>query len=193
MSGQHEDEPFLARWSRRKRQSSEQEPTPLEPHAAPAPAPDAHTIDLAALPKLEDLTASSDLAVFLQKGVPDLLKQQAMRRMWSLDPTIRDFVEMAENQYDWNAPGGVPGFGVLDPGTDVASLLDQALGRWPGRDAPSEPSEADHVDPAPDVARAADNNMRKPTSMPSLAASESGVDDAGTACVRSRHGGALPG
>ena len=29
-------------------------------------------------------------------------------RMWTLDPTIRDFIEVAENQWNWNVPGGAP-------------------------------------------------------------------------------------
>lgn len=81
------------------------------------------------LPKLEDLTASSDFTVFLQKGVPLELQRLALRRAWSLDPAIRDFIEVAENQYDWNAVDGVPGFGPLDPGTDLQRLLAQATGQ----------------------------------------------------------------
>ncbi|MEQ1612029.1 MAG: DUF3306 domain-containing protein, partial [Hyphomicrobiaceae bacterium] len=64
---------------------------------------------------------------FLQKGVPDALQRMALRRMWSLDPAIRDFVEVAENQWDFNAVGGVPGlFQEIPPGTDVSYWLTQA-------------------------------------------------------------------
>lgn len=90
------------------------------PPAAEPPAPP--------LPAIEDLTADSDITGFLRKGVSEDLKRLALRRMWSLDPQIRDFIEVAENQYDWNAVDGVPGFGALDSGTDVQALLAQATG-----------------------------------------------------------------
>ncbi|TIP78253.1 MAG: DUF3306 domain-containing protein, partial [Mesorhizobium sp.] len=36
------------------------------------------------LPRVEDLTAQSDLSAFLRKGVPKMLKSAALRKMWSL-------------------------------------------------------------------------------------------------------------
>lgn len=45
------------------------------------------------------------------------------------DPTIKNFVGLAENAWDFNAPDGVPGFGPLRPTDDVARLLAQAVGR----------------------------------------------------------------
>jgi len=37
----------------------------------------------------------------------------ALRRAWSTDLAIRDFIGLSENSWDFNAPGGVPGFGSL--------------------------------------------------------------------------------
>ncbi|TIU06806.1 MAG: DUF3306 domain-containing protein, partial [Mesorhizobium sp.] len=51
------------------------------------------------LPRVEDLTAESDLSAFLRKGVPKMLKRAALRRMWSLDPAIRDHIGPSE--YAW--------------------------------------------------------------------------------------------
>ena len=84
----------------------------------------------APLPSVEDLKPDSDITAFLDKRVPEELRRMAMRRMWTLDPAIRDFIEMAENQYDWNDPNGVPGFGPLPAGTDMEALLAQATGMW---------------------------------------------------------------
>ena len=92
------------------------------PHGEPV-------FDPATLPKVEDLTATSDITAFLRKGVPEELKRLALRRVWTLDPQIRDFIEVAENQYDWNAADGVPGFGALPEGTDLQALLAQATGQ----------------------------------------------------------------
>lgn len=128
------DESFLARWSRRKR-SGEAE-ADAKPTRAPPDAADEPPFDLTKLPRIKDLTSTSDIAQFLQKGVPDELKRLALRRAWSLDPAISEFVEVAENQYDWNVAGGVPGFGELDAGTDLKALLMQATGQV------SEPPEA---------------------------------------------------
>jgi hypothetical protein len=102
-------ESFLQRWARRK-QASEQ-PEPVAPHepqdagqAASPPEPP---------PRLEDLTAEGDLAAFLRKGVPDALRNAALRKMWSLDPAIRDHIGLAECAWDFNRPESIPGFGPL--------------------------------------------------------------------------------
>ena len=130
-------ESFLTRWSRRKR-SGEPDADAKATADLPANAGDAKPeataeppFDLTKLPRIEDLTPTSDIAQFLQKGVPEELKRLALRRAWSLDPAIRDFVEVAENQYNWNVAGGAPGFGELDAGTDLKALLLQATGQLP--------------------------------------------------------------
>jgi hypothetical protein len=86
--------------------------------------------DLAKLPSLEELTADTDITVFLRKGVPESLRNAALRRMWSLDPKIRDFVsEAREYAYDWNTPGGVPGFGgPLPPPEEIERLAARIVG-----------------------------------------------------------------
>jgi hypothetical protein len=152
-------EGFLARWSRLKRsggkESTETEAgsatagpaakpaaTPssqpaIEPAAAQAGVAaesEAETeteteIDLASLPPIESLTAESDITVFLRKGVPVALRNRALRRLWSLDPTIRDFIGPADYAWDWNVPGGAPGYAAqIASGPDVEALADRILG-----------------------------------------------------------------
>jgi hypothetical protein len=141
---------FLSRWSRRKLDSRHQEPDaqPAEAttaaEAVPEPIPPADEEpgltpeEIAALPKVEDLTPESDIRSFLRKGVPQLLRNAALRRMWSLDPAIRDYVsEAREYAYDWNVPGGVPGNGPLLPSDDVGEMLGRIFG-----DAPRIPDAA---------------------------------------------------
>ncbi|MEF2549875.1 DUF3306 domain-containing protein [Aurantimonas sp. A2-1-M11] len=100
---------------------------------APAPSGDAPVAtadtpitpeELAALPDPDALTATSDVTAFLRKGVPASLRNRAMRRLWSLDPAIRDYVGDARDYaWDWNVPGGVPVSGPLSATTDVKQMV----------------------------------------------------------------------
>jgi TorA maturation chaperone TorD len=62
------------------------------------------------LPPIEELDAESDISAFLRNGVPDGLRQAALRRVWAIDPAIRDFVSPAEYAWDFNDPNSIPGF-----------------------------------------------------------------------------------
>ncbi len=90
------------------------EPVETEPAEAEPPEP---------LPRLDDLKAGSDLSAFLRKGVPTALKNSALRKMWSLDPAIRDYVGPAEYAWDFNTPGSMPGFGPLEAGSPIVDFL----------------------------------------------------------------------
>ena len=87
-----------------------------------------HSFDLTKLPPIESITATTDIRPFLSAGVPEDLKYAALRRAWVVDPTIRDFVGIAENQWDFTATDGVPGFGPLLPVDDVRRLVAEVLG-----------------------------------------------------------------
>lgn len=141
------DEDFLARWSRRKREAADEKVTaaPQEPVADTTDqsrseearkdnskdnsAPEA--FDPASLPPIESISALSDIRDFLRAGVPAELTRAALRRVWTLDPGIRDFVGLAENAWDFTDPNAMPGFGPLDAGFDaraaVARILDAGL------------------------------------------------------------------
>jgi hypothetical protein len=131
------DRGFLARWSQRKQEARQPEPKPdvptgenAEPAGSAAPqGDDTPEFDLSTLPKLEELTGSTDITAFLRKGVPEHLRNAALQKSWALDPAIRNYVSPAlEYAYDWNAPGGVPGGGELGAGVDVARLVSQIMG-----------------------------------------------------------------
>jgi len=132
-----DDKGFLARWSQRKREAEHPEPKPAAP-AGEAGAPSGPVaegeaaeveFDLSSLPKLEDLTGTTDITAFLRKGVPEHLRNEALRKSWALDPAIRNYVNPAlEYAYDWNTPGGVPGGGELGAGIDVARMVSQIMG-----------------------------------------------------------------
>jgi len=174
------EEGFLSRWSRRKRaagQGREEEApaatpaavpaaAPAMPAAAPAgpPASGAATdavppaaeaepdFDPSSLPPIESLTAESDFGAFLRKGVPEPLRRAALRKAWGLDPAIRDFVGLADYDWDFNAPDGVPGF-ALELGGDVQRMLAEAVGFDRFDTAPErEPDREDAAAAAPEVA-----------------------------------------
>ncbi len=124
---------FLARWSRRKSEERREKAQPPAPEAAPANCePELTPEEIAALPKIEELTPETDISAFLRRGVPEALKNAALRRMWSLDPAVRDYVGDARDYaYDWNVPGGVPGNGPLLPTDDVDAMLRQMFPKSP--------------------------------------------------------------
>jgi hypothetical protein len=158
----NERKDFLSRWSRRKLESEANaapaEKTALAPaetrktetSAETAAAPVAE-FDLTTLPSLESIGANSDVIAFLQHGVPASLTRAALRRAWSADPAIRDFVGLSENSWDFNAPDSMPGFGALDAG-DARRLAAQFFGE-PGEDAAGRSSQNRHSldQPAPDA------------------------------------------
>jgi len=51
----------------------------------------------------------------------------ALRSAWSTDPQIREFIEIADNQWDFNAADGIPGFGALGVSDASRSLVSRAL------------------------------------------------------------------
>jgi len=135
-------EGFVTRWSRRKREAA-QAPSdklatadaadaaaapPEGAAAAEADQPDAASVDLDALPPIESITAGTDIRAFLAPGIPAHLTRAALRRAWETDPAIRDFVGLAENAWDFNAPAGVPGFGPTLPLEEAQRLVAEILG-----------------------------------------------------------------
>jgi hypothetical protein len=130
------DEEFLARWSRLKREAraGNDAPQPAEPMQARSPAPpsgsaQAPEVDLSSLPPIDSIDAATDIAAFLRKGIPQELSRAALRRAWTADPAIRDFVGLAENAWDFNDPNAMPGFGPLDYSeVELRALVDRIVG-----------------------------------------------------------------
>jgi Protein of unknown function (DUF3306) len=147
-------ENFIQRWSRRKRAAKALDPGETGPgrpehedacadssasaESAPLPA-----VDPPALPPIESITATSDVRAFLAPGVPEELTRAALRRVWMTDPTIRDFVGLAENQGDFTKPEGVPGFGSLELTEELRRVLAGVFGD-PGRSAPARQADPEH-------------------------------------------------
>ena len=151
---------FLGRWSRRKQESGERKEkkedaageSPAESAAegepgsvasAPNSAP-AAKFDAESLPPIESISSETDITAFMRTGVPETLKRAALRRAWSSDPAIRDFVGLNENYWDAAGPDGIAGFGDLDPSLDVRRMVSELFGEAPRQDVSSD-SKTDQV------------------------------------------------
>jgi hypothetical protein len=138
-------ENFVSRWARLKRESGTQrgiEPTGDQATLGAAASIDADTtaapqrndaaieppFDIASLPSIDDITVDTDIRGFLRSQVPAELTRAALRQVWVSDPAIRDFIGIAENQWDFNDPNAIPGFGALSEDDSVQALT-QAIGR----------------------------------------------------------------
>lgn len=123
-----DDEGFLTRWSRRKREIAASETAPPAPPAvlpaeaaSPAPEPEPEMIEP---PSLDLVDKDFDVAHWLKQNVPESWKLAALRRAWESDPAIRDFENPARDYaLDWNTPGGAPGYGPLTESDDVEAMV----------------------------------------------------------------------
>ena len=162
--------------------------------------------DPSGLPSIEAITADTDIRGFLQSRVPAELTRAALRQAWTSDPAIRDFVGIAENQWDFNDPNAIPGFGPLGV-TDGQAILTQVLGkleRGPETFFESSASEG-LIPPSINGPTSAETTEQKVSELPSAnsllneergtgaklesAAAPEGHEDLRT---RRHHGGALP-
>jgi hypothetical protein len=148
-----DNEHFLSRWSRRKQEAKQPEhadgQAPADAAAgteAAATVPPAvsqepvEKFDPESLPPIDMIGATTDVRAFLTKGVPADLTKAALRRAWSSDPAIRDFVGLSENAWDFNAPETVPGFGGALPADEVQRILAQMM---PSEVKPESPEKSD--------------------------------------------------
>lgn len=102
-----EDETFLNRWSRRKQaepeeireedQAAEQEEGDA---AAAAPVDPVNPEDL---PDIDSLEKDSDFTVFMQQGVPDALRNRALRKLWLSDPVFANLDGLNDYDEDFGA------------------------------------------------------------------------------------------
>jgi hypothetical protein len=141
-----EPDNFILRWARLKRESDidqeidtfrngsaiePKETVLVRPEATAAePRLDAaadEPFDPSGLPSIEAITANTDVRGFLQSRVPTELTRAALRQAWTSDPAIRDFIGIAENQWDFNDPNAIPGFGPLG-----VTVLTQIVGKLEG-------------------------------------------------------------
>jgi hypothetical protein len=152
---------FLIRWSQRKRAATVAPETKYsatsrqvdseEPAAAATEIQDGRRVGLPSavaepagppfdplrLPPLESIAADTDIRGYLTRGVPPELTRAALRRAWAVDPRIRDFVGLADYDWDFNAPDAMAGFGPLEVTDELRRLALQMTSGMPVRDETS--------------------------------------------------------
>jgi len=215
MSG---DDTFLSRWSKRKREAlappADEAGAPMgegkEGRQAQADEGEDQPFDLSLLPDLETLTGESDIQSFLHKAVPDVLRNAALRKVWALDPAVRNYVgEALDYAYDWNTPGAIPGFGEIlsdeqsvafvrnllagpDANENVIEHAQQDAATQQSADAPSLALQK--ADEGQDAASEQDNQASVNTYFTERNEESSAQLAAAAQPLRkARHGGALPG
>jgi hypothetical protein len=132
----------LSRWARLKQAAKTEEIDAVSADSEATAVPE-EAFDPASLPSIESIVGDTDILAFLRKGVPAALTQAALRKAWTSDPAIRDFIGIAENQWDFNDPNGIPGFGPLAPtesGVDVLAQISTRL-------QPRAPEDVTAVEP----------------------------------------------
>jgi hypothetical protein len=176
---------FLSRWSRRKREAGKppapEEESVKEQSAETAALPDVEAeksaqpdlppgkekkdepaFDLTKLPSIESITAETDIRPFLAAGVPASLRQAALRRAWSADPAIREFIGIAENQWDFTPGGNAPGFDFSTPSEEIRRAVAQmftgssSAEKQRPRDESGFDIEPEPVEPLPEAEREQD-------------------------------------
>lgn len=176
-----EPENFLKRWSKRKladrdrskdEHAANQQP-PVE-HDASAAEPlqidgmvkaSDETFGLANLPPIDSIAANTDVTAFLRPGVPPDMTRAALRRAWTSDPAIRDFVGLVENGWDFNNPSAMAGFGAITA-DEVAQLASKIIG---------EPMKTNSDPPPP---KTIEEGTPEPSGSPLLEAARAKIADA---------------
>ncbi len=154
MSGSDGQGGFIGRWSRLKQEAKKSatdereltvdaEERASEPENAVEEVFDPTKLEIP-LPSLDEIVPGMNMSPFFQKGVPEMLRNAALRKLWVTDPAIRDFENPArEYAYDWNVPGGVPGSGELVGDHDAVELLRDLM-----RTPETGPSDKDNASQA---------------------------------------------
>jgi putative acetyltransferase len=166
----NDEEPFLKRWSRRKVEARQ---APGEVQRAPenadtdGGAPRESTEPADGPPEerrelteadfadvdFDALDAKSDYARFLAKGVPDAIKQKALRKLWASDTIFSQIEPFQEYAGDFtDAAVAVPA-GTLKTAYRVGKgfLSDEEVAAWEKLGHPAEPVAAATSPPVTDA------------------------------------------
>lgn len=106
------DDNMFDRWSRRKRAVAEAEakaaPVAERPPAHDETLPEAELLEKLGLPDPDTLGEGDDFAAFLKHGVPEFLKQRALRRLWLSNPALANLDGLLDYGEDFTDAAMVP-------------------------------------------------------------------------------------
>jgi hypothetical protein len=211
---------FLSRWSQRKREAEEEaaagaveapqgDAGPQRVGASdaaevPAADGDPEWIDPRDLPDIDTLDAGSDFSAFMKDGVPQALKQRALRKLWHVDPAFREICMLDDYNLDYTDAATVMpnmktlyqvGRGMVLPEEEKAeqealeklAAQEAELARVPVDDV-SEHASDDATDGTPD-ARAAEPGDEAEATAAALPPEEAPPPDAAAPKKRQRNPG----
>jgi hypothetical protein len=179
------------------------------PAQAPPPSAPEPELDLSSLPEIETLDAATDIRAFFQKGVPEALRNAALRKAYATDPVISTYMGPLDYAWDFNTPGGLPlGFAseLGEVGERLRQLIAQAVGEpappseavsdgvpeQPLAEAPLPPAAITVSEPEPGVEPPPPSALRLAEEAPALASPPGVEEGKPPPPPRRRHGGALP-
>jgi hypothetical protein len=115
-----EERSFLDRWARQK-QAARKGPKvgaetedPADPRPSSVEVSEGQPVAVEKLPDIDSLTVESDFSVFLRAGVPEELRQRALRKLWRLDPVFANLDGLNDYDRDYRSmSAGVKGLKTL--------------------------------------------------------------------------------
>ncbi len=212
---------FLTRWSHRKRDvrhdtdspdAGADQPVPAAPAAGDAvtEAPSHKDEIVEQLPDIDSLDAHSDFSVFLQQGVPEELRNRALRKLWRVNPLFAHLDGLDDYAEDYtDVPAVIKelktiyqvGKGMVDPddpettpetADDAASIEEAQTADTLSQDRTVEAPEESSVGPAADdgevIDAVADIGVEPPDAAPTRVAAEPAVPAPKTSAAERRWG-----
>jgi len=174
-------EPFLGRWSRRKREESEADRDAVASggdETAPTDAAEDEAEDAAnanqkmldELPEIDSLEKDSDFTVFMKVGVPEALRNRALRKLWLSDPVLANLDGLNDYDEDYGA--------ILREGAAYMQRLVDAGEPMTRPDALHEPLEETEAEEVDDTETALDTADSTPPADATAPDASTPTDDA---------------
>jgi len=159
------DDRFLSRWSRRKLAEKQREDVPApevleetESSAQAVDAPDGPSVPAESADRqdaeperhpaedidIESLTKDSDFTVFMQKGVPSLVRRKALRKLWTSDPVLANLDGLNDYE-DMEWTYGISDAATTDWKLGRGFLTDKDLGLEDDTESTEGMVEAEHT------------------------------------------------
>ncbi|MBC6716383.1 MULTISPECIES: DUF3306 domain-containing protein [Aurantimonas] len=152
--GTGENDSFLSRWSRRKREveaaeaaeaADAQTPDVVDPEAVAREAEELEQNRLAAeAVDIDSMKAGDDFGLFMKRGVPELLRRKALRKLWRSNPVFANLDGLNDYDEDFRNPAHNRYTSLWQLGRGFLSTEEQSTQQATGRLTRPEP-EADSV------------------------------------------------
>ncbi|MCC4297390.1 DUF3306 domain-containing protein [Aurantimonas coralicida] len=144
-----DDGGFLSRWSRRKREveaaeaaeaAEAQTPDVVDPEAVAREAEELEQNRLAAeAVDIDSMKAGDDFGLFMKRGVPELLRRKALRKLWRSNPVFANLDGLNDYDEDFRNPAHNRYTSLWQLGRGFLSTEEQSTQQATGRLSRPEP------------------------------------------------------